>query len=173
MRWFDAPSCYVFHTLNAYDDVAPGDGDAGTGGHDRVVLDVVRHPRMFAAVTNGPDEGDTVLERWTLDLRSGTLVTETLDDRSQEFPRIDERRTGLPHRYGYGAAFGGGSSTGPRSSTTSSPARPRSTSTAPAGSRSSRCSCRARPTAAPIRPTRTTAGSMSYVYDATTDRSTW
>ena len=113
VRWFDAPSCYVFHTLNAYDDVAPGDGDAGTGGHDRVVLDVVRHPRMFAAVTNGPDEGDTVLERWTLDLRSGALVTETLDDRSQEFPRIDERRTGLPHRYGYGAAFGRGVEHGP------------------------------------------------------------
>jgi carotenoid cleavage dioxygenase len=99
VRWFDAPSCYVFHTLNAYDDVGGGD-------RDRVVVDLVRHPRMFASVTNGPDEGDPVLERWTLDLVSGTLATETLDDRPQEFPRIDERRTGLPHRYGYGAAFG-------------------------------------------------------------------
>ena len=105
VRWFDAPSCYVFHTLNAYDDV-PTMGD-------RVVVDVVRHPRMFATVTNGPDEGDTALERWTLDLATGTLTTETLDDRPQEFPRIDERRTGRPHRYGYGAAFGAGVEHGP------------------------------------------------------------
>ena len=54
VRWFDAPSCYVFHTLNAYDDVGGGD-------RDRVVVDLVRHPRMFASVTNGPDEGDPVL----------------------------------------------------------------------------------------------------------------
>jgi carotenoid cleavage dioxygenase len=92
VRWFDAPSCYVFHTLNAYDD-------GGT-----VVIDLVRHPRMFDTVVNGPDEGDPVLERWTLDLASGTVGTTTLDDRPQEFPRIDERLTGRRHRYGYGVA---------------------------------------------------------------------
>jgi carotenoid cleavage dioxygenase len=54
-----------------------------------------------------------MLERWTFDLRTGTLATETLDDRPQEFPRIDERRTGRPHRYGYGAAFGAGVEHGP------------------------------------------------------------
>ena len=123
VRWFDAPACYVFHTLNAYDDVHDVDGhdadrhdDDGAGSaarRDRVVVDVVRHPRMFATVTNGPDEGVTTLERWTLDLVTATLTTETLDDRPQEFPRIDERRTGRPHRYGYGAAFGAGVEHGP------------------------------------------------------------
>jgi carotenoid cleavage dioxygenase-like enzyme len=105
VRWFEAPSCYVFHTLNAY--------DVSADGSDRVVVDLVRHPRMFATVLNGPDEGDPVLERWTLDLVAGTLSTETLDDRAQEFPRIDERRTGRPHRYGYGAGFGAGVEHGP------------------------------------------------------------
>jgi carotenoid cleavage dioxygenase len=100
----------VFHTLNAYDDVSD---DVSGDGRDRVVVDVVRHPRMFATVLNGPDEGDPVLERWTLDLVTGTLSTETLDDRGQEFPRIDERRTGRPHRYGYGAGFGRGVEHGP------------------------------------------------------------
>ncbi len=94
VRWFEAPTCYVFHTLNAYDTPS---GD--------VVVDLVRHPRMFDTVTNGPDEGAPTLERWTLPAGSaGTAVqVTTLDDRSQEFPRMDERLTGRRHRYGYGA----------------------------------------------------------------------
>ena len=101
VRWFDAPSCFVFHPLNAYDD------------GDRVVLDVVRHPKMFATMLNGPYEGLPWLERWTLDLTRGTLATDVLDDRGQEFPRLDERLTGRPYRYGYGAAFGEGVAHGP------------------------------------------------------------
>ena len=45
VRWFDIDPCFVFHTLNAYED------------GDTVVVDVVRHDRMFATVLNGPDEG--------------------------------------------------------------------------------------------------------------------
>jgi carotenoid cleavage dioxygenase-like enzyme len=103
--WFEAPSCYVFHALNAFDEL----GD----GRDRVVVDVVRHPRMFASVLNGPDEGGSMLERWTLDLPTGRLTTEVLDDRSQEFPRLDERVTGRRHRYGYGATLAPGAHHGP------------------------------------------------------------
>jgi carotenoid cleavage dioxygenase-like enzyme len=95
VRWFDAPSCYVFHTLNAYEL----DGD-------RVVVDLVRHPRMFATVLNAPYEGTPTLERWTLDGRSGTVGVSELDGAGQEFPRMDERRLGLRHRFGYTAALG-------------------------------------------------------------------
>jgi carotenoid cleavage oxygenase len=93
VRWFDAPQCYVFHPLNAYDD-----------GTERVVLDVVRHPKMFFTEIHGPDEGTPTLERWTLDLASGKLLDEQLDDRAQEFPRVDERTVGRRHRYGYVAS---------------------------------------------------------------------
>jgi carotenoid cleavage dioxygenase len=97
VMWFEAPECYVFHPLNAYD--TPG-GD--------VVVDLVRHPRMFATVMNGPDEGRPTLERWTVPAAAGTgaVATAPLDDQGQEFPRIDERRTGRPHRYGYTAGVG-------------------------------------------------------------------
>jgi carotenoid cleavage dioxygenase-like enzyme len=54
----------------------------------------------------GPDEGATRLERWTIDVTGDKVLEETLDDRSQEFPRHDERILGRPHRYGYGAAIG-------------------------------------------------------------------
>jgi carotenoid cleavage oxygenase len=93
VSWFDIEPCYVFHPMNAYDD------------GDQVVLDVVRHARMFDAHRLGPDEGPPTLERWTLDRSSGKAVEERLDDRGQEFPRVDERLVGRRHRYGYSSAF--------------------------------------------------------------------
>lgn len=44
VRWFDVEPCYVFHPLNACDD------------GDRVVVDVVRHPKMFDTHRLGRDE---------------------------------------------------------------------------------------------------------------------
>ncbi|MGW5156848.1 carotenoid oxygenase family protein [Nonomuraea wenchangensis] len=90
-RWFDVEPCWVFHTVNAYDD------------GDEVVVDVIRYPKRFvdARLDAG---GAPTLDRWRIDPASGKVSQTRLDDRSQEFPRIDERRTGLPHRYGYTAA---------------------------------------------------------------------
>ncbi len=88
--FIDIEPCYVFHPLNAY-DLADG----------RIVIDVVRHPRMFATEVLGPNEGDPVLERWTVDPAAGKVTQERLDDRPQEFPRVDERLVGRRHRFGY------------------------------------------------------------------------
>src|SRR5699024_9428519 len=99
--WYEIEPCYVFHALNAYDTTDGG-----------VVLDAVRHPKMFATDFRGPNEGATTLNRWTFDPASGTASEEVLDDRSQEFPRHDERLLGRPHRYGYGATFSPGEAGG-------------------------------------------------------------
>jgi carotenoid cleavage oxygenase len=93
VRWFDVAPCYVFHPMNAYDD------------GDTVVLDVVRHARMFDTHRLGPDEGPPTLERWSVDLVGDKVVEERLDDRGQEFPRVDERLAGRRHRFGYAGAF--------------------------------------------------------------------
>jgi carotenoid cleavage dioxygenase len=93
VQWFDVDPCYVFHTLNAYDD------------GERVVIDLVRHDRTFAVHVNGPADAEPALERWTIDPGAGAVKREILDDRPQEFPRHDERRTGLRHRYGYASTF--------------------------------------------------------------------
>ncbi|MFI7704737.1 carotenoid oxygenase family protein [Nonomuraea sp. NPDC049480] len=91
VRWFEVEPCWVFHTLNAYDD-----------GHE-VVVDAVRYPKRF--VDARLDLGGTpTLDRWRIDLRSGKVTETRLDDRAQEFPRMDERRTGRAYRYGYTAA---------------------------------------------------------------------
>jgi carotenoid cleavage dioxygenase len=47
------------------------------------------------------------LTRWTLDLASGTVKEEALDDAASEFPRLDERRAGLRYRHGYAAGASG------------------------------------------------------------------
>ncbi len=93
VRWFDVEPCYVFHPMNAYDS------DEGVNGS--VVLDVVRHPKMFATDLRGPNEGPPTLDRWTVDLAEGKVRESRLDDRPQEFPRVDERLVGRRHRYGY------------------------------------------------------------------------
>jgi carotenoid cleavage dioxygenase len=77
--------------MNAYDE----DGT--------VVVDLVRHPKMFATHLTGPDEGAPVLERWRIDPAAGKVTTQVIDDRAQEFPRVDERVVGRRHRYGYSA----------------------------------------------------------------------
>lgn len=89
VRWFDVGPCYVFHPLNAYDT------------EDGVVLDVVRHAKVFDTELHGPSEGAPTLDRWTVDFRRGEVREARLDDRDQEFPRVDERRLGKRHRYGY------------------------------------------------------------------------
>ncbi len=92
--WHDVEPCYVFHPMNAYDEP----------GGDGIVLDVVRHPSMFRTELRGPAEGSPTLERWHLDGHGSVVKEERLDDRGQEFPRVDERRVGLPHRFGYAVA---------------------------------------------------------------------
>ena len=89
VEWFEVEPCYVFHPLNAHDD------------GDRVVLDVVRHPRMFDRDKLGPNDGAPSLWRWTIDRSAGKVVEEQLDDRPIEFPRVDERLVGRPHRFGW------------------------------------------------------------------------
>ncbi|WP_433442237.1 carotenoid oxygenase family protein [Nonomuraea sp. CA-141351] len=93
LRWVEVDPCWVFHTLNAYDD------------GDEVVVDVVRHPKRF--VDSRLDQGGLpTLDRWRIDPAGGKVRETRLDDRSQEFPRMDERRTGRPYRYGYTAVGG-------------------------------------------------------------------
>ena len=89
VRWFEVEPCYVFHPLNAHDD------------GDRVVIDAVRHPKMFDRHRLGPDEGPPVLWRFTIDTATGRVTEEQLSDVPMEFPRVDERLVGRAHRWGY------------------------------------------------------------------------
>ncbi|GAB3005324.1 carotenoid oxygenase family protein [Mycobacterium bourgelatii] len=100
VRWFNIDPCYVFHPLNAYSEVRE-EGEV-------LVLDVVRYSRMFQRDLRGPGDTKPALDRWTVNLTTGVVKTERRDDRSQEFPRINESLLGAKHRYGYALGFDGG-----------------------------------------------------------------
>ena len=103
VRWFEIEPCFVYHSLNAHEE------DDGRN----LVLHVIRYDSLGdgAHVT-----GHGTLWRWTIDLATGAVREELVDDRPAEFPRIDDRLAGLDTRYGHAVTgngpAGGGSSGG-------------------------------------------------------------
>ena len=93
VRWFEVDPCWVFHTLNAYDDSG------------RVVVDLCRYQGEYD-VSSLRGHGPVTLDRWIIDPAAGKVTQQRLDDRLQEFPRVDDRVTSRPHRYGYSAVIG-------------------------------------------------------------------
>ncbi|MBX7167895.1 MAG: carotenoid oxygenase family protein [Pirellulales bacterium] len=102
-RSVDTAGCFMFHTLNAYDD------------GDEVVLLGCRMDDYPAAVAIGPqaakearglaDGPKAVMYRWRMNFATGQVKEEQLDDQSCEFPRINEHFLGRSARYGYAMAF--------------------------------------------------------------------
>jgi carotenoid cleavage dioxygenase-like enzyme len=92
--WIDAPICYSFHPLNAYDAL---DGS--------VVIDLCVYDRMFDTDLLGPfGDGMARLERWVLNPAARTMSATVVDEFPNEFPRHRGALTGKPHRYGYCAS---------------------------------------------------------------------
>jgi carotenoid cleavage dioxygenase-like enzyme len=85
VRWFEIDPCYVFHVANAFDS------------GNSIVLQAVRYPELWRDNSEFNTEG--VLWSWTIDLQRGVVTEQQLDDRTVDFPRIDDRLAGLPARY--------------------------------------------------------------------------
>ena len=97
VKWFEAESCYVYHTINAYED-----------GDDVVVVGC----RVRDLIPDTPDETDRVakldsielqphLYRWRFSMKTGAVKEEQLDDVATEFPRANDARMGTKLRYSY------------------------------------------------------------------------
>lgn len=100
VRWFDIEPCYVFHPVNAYSE--------NRDGAELVILDVINNGRIFDRERRGPADGHPTLDRWTINLTTGAVHTQRRDERTQEFPRVNEAFTGRKHRYGYCVGVQGG-----------------------------------------------------------------
>ncbi len=88
VRWFPIEPCYVFHSVNAFED------------DNRIVMHVSRMASAFGADSN--DYSNVArLWRWTLDLDAGTVSEDQIDDRAGDFGRVNDSRVGLKARYGY------------------------------------------------------------------------
>lgn len=95
IRWFEAPACYVFHTLNAYEE------------GEEVVLIACRMSSTNVLVNDRSfkdPEGDIPrLHRWRFNLSKGTVQEENLEPTPSEFPALNDLWLGHPTRYGYTA----------------------------------------------------------------------
>jgi carotenoid cleavage dioxygenase len=87
-RWVHTDAFWAWHYANAYED---GDliqldfpGSSAPG--------ILLPPEQRAGMTNG-------FTRATIDPAAGTVEQHRLDDLGLEFPRIDDRLVGLPHRH--------------------------------------------------------------------------
>ncbi|ACZ86209.1 carotenoid oxygenase family protein [Streptosporangium roseum] len=88
VRWLDIDPVHVSHTLNAYDD------------GDSIVVDVVTAEGPFDPADPGAIR--PVLDRWTIG--PDKVHQRRIDDRPQDFPRVNDARATRPYRYGYSAA---------------------------------------------------------------------
>jgi carotenoid cleavage dioxygenase len=97
IRWFEADPCYVYHSVNAWEE------------GDEVVLDLCRvtkpAPRADAV---GPLAKmlsylrlDAHMYRYRFNLVTGATAESYLDDDNTEFPTMDVTRLGRPTRYAY------------------------------------------------------------------------
>ena len=97
IRWFTTDPCYVFHPMNMWED------------GDKIYADVMQYenaPLFPNADGSAGTPASARLCRWTFDLsgKTNTIARTYIDDSAGEFPRLDERRAGLPYRHGYFAA---------------------------------------------------------------------
>ena len=98
MRWFHSDACYAFHVMNAWEE------------GERILADVMQMETPPFPLPDGRPASalarHTRLCRWTFDLAgdSDRFERRYLDDLDGEFPRIDDRRAGLPCRHGWFAA---------------------------------------------------------------------
>jgi carotenoid cleavage dioxygenase-like enzyme len=96
IKWFEAESCYMYHTINAWES------------GDEVVLVGCRIENPLS----DPADHETVpridvlrlepyLHEWRFNLVTGAVRERALDDVMTEFPRMNNERLGRPTRYAY------------------------------------------------------------------------
>lgn len=100
IRWFNTEANYVFHVMNAWEE------------GDKIIADVMQYdcaPLFPKADGSRGDPASARLTRWTFDLASNSdaIQRQQIDDLPGEFPRFDERRSGLSYRHGWFAAQNG------------------------------------------------------------------
>ena len=94
IRWFEINPCYVFHQVNAWEQ-----GDV-------ITLFVSKQDSAF-----GADSGDfsevSRLHRWQINLATGQVNEEKVDDRPGDFGRVNDNFVGQPSQFGYLMALEG------------------------------------------------------------------
>jgi carotenoid cleavage dioxygenase-like enzyme len=101
IKWFNAEACYVYHTINAWEE-----------GPDEVVMvgcriadPLMGDPRNPTATHPIPSIGlqrlEPYLHEWRFNLKTGAVKERRLGDVMVEFPRMDNRLLGAKSRYSF------------------------------------------------------------------------
>jgi carotenoid cleavage dioxygenase-like enzyme len=107
VRWFEGAPCFMYHTINAWED------------GDEVVLIGCKIDHPLAGDPDNPQHETSApaigllriaphLHRWRFNLRTGTTTEEPLDDVLTEFPRMNDGGLGRPSRYSYNGRLAAG-----------------------------------------------------------------
>ena len=103
VQWFETDPCYCYHTINAWEET---DED----GHTVVVLTACR---IEDPIPTTRHEAEPTIPRltflrlepffweWRFNLGTGAVRSRQLDDVAGEFPRMNDRFLGRPHRYSF------------------------------------------------------------------------
>ncbi len=97
IRWFEASACYMYHTINAWEE---GDEVVLLGCRIEHPLPESPHaskvvPRLDALAL------EPYLHEWRFNLVTGAVRERKLDDVMTEFPRMNNEVLGRPSRYSY------------------------------------------------------------------------
>lgn len=103
IRWFEAPSCFMFHVLNAYDD---GSAVVVQGCRAAEFPDLIEFGASHPSDRKVASKYQAVLYQWRFDLATGKVNEGPIDDQPSEFPRVNERLLGRKTRYGYAGLVG-------------------------------------------------------------------
>lgn len=98
VRWFEASPCYIYHTINAWEEgdeivmvaCRVDDPIPAARAEDGIWAQMLANLRVTAKLC-----------RWRFNLRTGATREEVLDDLNTEFPMIDARVRGVKSRYAY------------------------------------------------------------------------
>ena len=93
MRWFDVPTCFIFHTMNAYES------------GDEIVLDAARYDALWVK-GSGDFNHPAYLSRYAFNLRTGAVSVDRVHEQSMEFPQVNRSQWGREYRYGYSLTTG-------------------------------------------------------------------
>jgi carotenoid cleavage dioxygenase-like enzyme len=105
IRWFEAEACYVYHTINAWEETSPS-------GEEEIVLVGCRIADPLMGDPNNPEAARPVpsiglqrlepyLHEWRMNLATGKVRERRLGDLLVEFPRMDNRLLGQKSRFSF------------------------------------------------------------------------
>ena len=95
LRWVDIEPCYVFHVANAFEEA---DGS--------IVIDVAWYSELWRGGPSATSFDKAKLRRWRVPPGATKAQEQTLDDRSIEFPRVNEGLAGMHHDIVYAVDIG-------------------------------------------------------------------